>query len=42
VPKAEAEQAMPAINAFVAEALRDGLVARLIAEAGLRGVRLPA
>lgn len=42
VPKSEAEQAMPAINAFVAEALRDGLVARLIAEAGLRGVRLPA
>lgn len=41
VPKAEAEQAMPAINNFVAAALSDGLLARLISEAGLRGVRLP-
>jgi polar amino acid transport system substrate-binding protein len=41
VPKAEAEQAMPAINSFVAAALSDGLLARLISEAGLRGVRLP-
>ena len=42
VPKARADAAMPSIEAFVADAIRDGLVARLIAEAGLRGVRPPA
>ncbi len=40
VPKARAE-ALPAIDAFVAESIRNGLIASLIAGAGLRGVRAP-
>jgi hypothetical protein len=38
VPKQNAA-ALPVVSEFVREAKQDGLVARLIASAGLRGVR---